>query len=215
VRVLSQWLHSRSLSEFDLREWGTAGEAMRLGRLPLSDYLQQRMIAPNIDNTTVRFLLWPHPLLQQTEFIAERDDDVLLQAALARLDEFAFVDLAENSEHIARLSQWLGREVVPTRLNERTAVPPRARPDLDRELDPATLAALDHRSRLDSQVWAHVARTVLPDVDAESFRAQQVRSAIERYAAMLTRPMPRERPVRRMVERLYDVRVRLDPRRVR
>ena len=40
-RVASQWIHSRALSEFDLRHWGSVGTAFRLGRLPLAEYLQQ------------------------------------------------------------------------------------------------------------------------------------------------------------------------------
>src|SRR5688572_25724517 len=56
LRVVSQWIHSRSLSELDLRHWGGLAEAFRVGQLPFQEYLQHEMIAPNVDNTITRFL---------------------------------------------------------------------------------------------------------------------------------------------------------------
>ncbi len=212
VRVISQWLHSRALSEFDLRQWGPAAEAFRIGRLPLRDYLQHPMIAPNIDNTSVRFLVWPSPLAPKTDFIAEADDDELLAAAIARLDCFAHVDVVENPVMLAGLSAWLGRELDASRLNERTSMPPRTRPDLLAELDDPTRELLDHRVRIDSRLWEHVAGRVLPEVDARHARAAALKKAIDRYVAMLTEPA-QSQPVRRTVERVYDLQARLNLRR--
>ena len=212
LRAISQWLHGRSLSEFDLRHWGPAAEAFRVARLPLRGYLQHSMIAPNIDNTIARFLAAPHPLLKRTGFIDEADDAEVLGAALERLGGFAHADVVENPAFIAGLGAWLGRELPETRLNERTTVPVRMRPDLAVELGDGTRALLDHRTRLDRAVWEHVVRRVLPDADPTALLEGAMRQAIERYAAMLT--APREPlTARRAVERIYAVGVRLDPRR--
>lgn len=212
LRAISQWLHGRSVSEFDLRHWGPASEAFRVARLPLRDYLQHSMIAPNIDNTITRFLAWPHPLLSRTSFIEEAHDDEVLGAALSRLGEFAHVDVVENPAFIAGLGSWLGRELPETRLNERTTVPHKMRPDLAAELGDGTRALLDHRTRLDRAVWEQVVRRVLPDAEPTALLEAAMQQAIERYAAMLT--APREPlTARRAVERVYEVGVRLDPRR--
>jgi hypothetical protein len=212
VRVLSQWLHGRSLSEFDIRHWGPAAEAFRVARRPLRDYLQHRLIAPNIDNTITRFLAWPHPLLSRTDFIDPEHDDELLAAALARLDSFGHANVVENPNAMSDLGAWLGRELAPTRANERTSVPRRMRPQLAAELAGGTRALLDHRTRIDAQVWDHVARRVLPDEDPAQVRASALQKTFDRYAAMLTEPGgPLTK--RKVVESVYGVGVRLDPRR--
>jgi hypothetical protein len=212
VRVLSQWLHGRSLSEFDIRHWGPAAEAFRVARLPLRDYLQHRLIAPNIDNTITRFLAWPHPLLSRTDFIDTEQDDELLAAALARLDSFGHANVVENPNSMSDLGAWLGHDLPPTRANERLSVPRRMRPDLGAELAGGTRELLDHRTRIDVKVWDHVARRVLPDQDPAQVRAAALQKTIDRYAAMLTEPSgPLTK--RKVVESVYGVGVRLDPRR--
>ena len=211
VRVLSQWLHSRAVNEFRVRHWGKAAEAFRVGWGPLRDYLQHPMIAPNVDNTTARFLAWPHPLLEKTSFIEERDDEEIFSAAMARLDQFGHVNLAENPAFMADLSAWLGTELPDTRLNERQSVPARMRPDLNAEVDSAR-DLLDFRHRIDTRIWAHVAERVLPQTDATQAMDAAIVKATARYTAMLIEPDATP-PVRRAVERAYDLRVRLDPRR--
>ena len=212
VRILSQWLHSRAVSEFDIRHWGSAAEAFRVGWLPLRDYLRHPMVAPNTDNTITRFLAWPHPLLHKTEFLDESADEELLGVAKARLDTFGHANVAENPRFMADLGAWLGRDLPDTRLNERRSVPKRKRPDLFAELDPATRELLDHRSRIDARVWAHVAGQVLPDAEPTALLEASLQKAVAGYTAMLSEPDD-ARPARRVVERLYDVHVRLDPRR--
>lgn len=212
VRVISQWLHSRSVSEFDLRHWGPSADAFRIGRRPLREYLEHVMIAPSIDNTITRFLAWPHQSLKQVEFIDEADDEQVLAAALARLDTFAHVNVMENPRFMPELGAWLGTDLPDTRLNERTSVPPRMRPDLVAEVDHQTRALLDHRTRLDSRVWEHVARRVLPGADPKAVLETALQDSIERYTVMLAEPDD-ARTARRVVERLYEVGIRLDPRR--
>jgi hypothetical protein len=213
VRVLSQWLHSRAVNEFRVRHWGSAAEAFRIGWGPLLDYLQHPMIAPNVDNTTARFLAWPHPLLHKTEFLREADDEEVFGAAMARLEQFGHVNVAENPAFMADLSAWLGRELPDTRLNERQSVPPRMRPDLPAEVARAR-DLLEHRHRIDVRIWAHVAARVLPGVDPAEAMEAAITKAITRYTAMLEEPDTTP-PLRKVVERLYDVRVRVDPRRRR
>lgn len=208
VRVLSQWLHSRSLSEFTLRHWGPSAEAFRAGRRPLLDYLQNPMVAPSVDNTITRFLAWPHPALKRTEFVAEADDDAVVAAAVDRLAGFGHVDLVENRDFLRDLSAWLGAELPDTQLNERTSVLPQWRPDLSAELDAPTRELLDHRCRLDVRVWEHVAQRVLPGADTDTVRAEAFETAVGRYAEILRRPYDASRK-RRVVEGLYDLKVRL------
>lgn len=213
VRVLSQWLHSRSLSDFDLRHYGRAGTAFRLGRLPLADYLDRPMIAPNTDNTITRFLVWPHRLLEATAFIPEAHDEELFDAALARLDAFVHVGLVEDPRAQARLGAWLGRPLPEIRVNTR-ATRPKRRTDLGAELTQSPLEALDHRTRLDRRVWTEVARRMLPHDDPTALLETTWQRAVERYAAAV-RQKGEARPVRRLAEVAYGVGWRLNPRRDR
>jgi hypothetical protein len=212
VRVISQFLHGRAVSELQVRLWGVAAEAFRVGWLPMREHLEHPMVAPNTDNTITRFLVWPHPLLKKTEFLDERHDDELYELALARLDQMAHVNLAENPGFMDDLSAWLGRSLPSTRLNERASVPPRRRPDLAAELTPETRALLDHRVRIDSRVWEHVARRVLPGEDPAAVRSTAIDGAIERYSDMLEQGDTRSLK-RRGAEWLYDLAVRLRRRR--
>ena len=208
VRLLSQWLHCRSLSEFTLRHWGRSGDAFRAGRRPLRDYLNQAAVAPSVDNTITRFLAWPHPALARTEFIAEADDDALVASAVERLDGFAHVNLVENPAFITELSTWLGADLPDAQLNERTSVPPRWRPDLGAELTPQSRELLDHRCRLDVRVWNHVAGQVLPDSDAAAVLEAAFEKSVRRYAEILRRPYDASL-LRKAVEGLYDAKSRL------
>jgi hypothetical protein len=208
VRSLSQWLHGRSLTDFDLRHWGPNAEAFRVARRPLRDYLQHDMLAPNVDNTITRFLAWPHPALSRTEFVAESDDDALFEAAVARLDAFGHVNLVENRNSMVELGTWLGRSLPPTRANERTTVPRRMRPDLAAELTPETRELLDYRTRIDTRVWTYVAERVLPGADTKQVLADALQDAIERYGRML-RESAEPMTLRRIVARAYDLRARV------
>ena len=210
-RVLSQCVHSRSLSEFDLRRWGGSfGDAARLGRLPFVEHLQQEIIAPNIDNTITRFLTWPHPLVQRSTFIEERHDDELLAAAMARLERFAHIDVVENPSFMAELGAWLGRELPATRANERSSIPRRRRFDLDAELTPSAVGLLDHRTRIDQRIWARVVRDSLDD-DPMALIESTWKSAIDRYATAMDN-RGEFRPVRQSVVALYELKARIGSR---
>lgn len=214
VRSLSQWVHGRALTEFNLRHWGPNAEAFRVAWRPLGEYLQHAMLAPNIDNTITRFLAWPHPALARTEFIAEHDDEALVSAALQRLDTFGYVNLTENPHFQEELGAWLGRDLQPTRANERTTVPKRRRPDMAVELDAPTRELLAHRNRLDTRVWTAIAARVLPDADPDEVLADALRDTLDRYEAMLRQPA-QPLTLRRVVGGAYGVAVKLGLRRVR
>ena len=211
VRLLSQWLHGRAVTELQIRHWGNASEAFRIGWLPLAECIEHPMVAPNIDNTITRFLAWPHPLLSKTAHIEERHDDELVGAALARLDQMGHVGLVENPRFMADLSQWLGRDLPDVRLNERTFVPRRMRPDLHAEVAGAR-PRLDHFVRLDLRVWEHVAGRTLPGADLEETLERSIERSVARYAEMLQQP-DQTPPLRRAIERAYGIAVGLDPRR--
>jgi hypothetical protein len=206
-RVASQWIHSRALSEFDLRHWGSVGTAFRLGRLPFAQYLQQEIIAPNVDNTITRFLAWPHPLLQRAAFIEERHDDELLAVASARLRQFAHVGVVENRSFMAELGAWLGRDLPDVRENERSSIPRKRRPDLDAELSPSTVDLLDHRTRLDQRIWAEVVRDSL-DEDPMDVLQSSWEKSIARYDSVMDN-RGESRPVRQAVVALYELKARI------
>lgn len=208
VRILSQWLHGRALTEFDLRHWGPNAEAFRVAWRPLRQFLDHAMLAPNVDNTITRFLAWPHPALSRTAFIAESDDEAVLAAALDRLATFGFVNLAENPAFQDELGAWLGRDLPATRANERTAVPKRRRPDMTVELDEPTRELLAYRTRLDVRVWAAVAGQVLPNTDPEDVLEAAVQKTVGRYQEMLRQPAE-PLTLRRVVARGYDIAVTL------
>lgn len=212
VRLISQFLHCRAVTDFDLRRWGSVGNAFRAGWGPLRAFLEDPMVAPNGDNTITRFLTWPHPLLRKTAFIDPAHDEALLAAAIDRLETFGHVNVMENPAFMAELGAWLGRPLPERRLNERMSVPRRMRPDLAAELDTGTRELLDFRCRIDVRVWAHALQRVLPGADPVAVGTRVTQQAVDRYSTMLLEP-DQTRPARRAIARIYDVGARVDPRR--
>lgn len=207
LRIVSQWVHSRALSDFDLRHWGALGEAFRVSRRPFREYLRHEMIAPNIDNTITRFLTWPHPLLQPAQLIDESHDAELLGTAMERLDRFAHVGVVENPAFLDDLSTWLGRPLSEIRHNERHSMPRARQPDLAAEMSEDTVALLEHRTRIDRQLWAHVAQKTLA-TDTDEVLGAAWDKSMARYAEAMQQPDQR-RPLRRTVEALYGAATRL------
>jgi len=204
VRLISQWMHGRALTEFDIRHWGPGAEAFRVGWRPLKEYLQQKLVATNTDNTIARFLAWPHPALPPNDFIDPAHDDEIAAAAIARIDAMAHVDIVENPEFITALGTWLGFELPQTRLNERAYIPKRMQPDFVTELDAETRELMAKRTRIDVRVWQHVARRVLPGADLDAVLAEALERAISRYEESFANTAPSGRPVRRLVAFAYN-----------
>ncbi|MCW2786707.1 MAG: hypothetical protein JWP74_3224 [Marmoricola sp.] len=203
VRVISQWMHGRALTEFDIRHWGVGAEAFRIGWRPLHGYLEHTLTATNTDNTIARFLAWPNDAMPGNDFIAESDDDTVFEAARARLDAMAHVDVVENTSFMADLATWLGHPLSDTRLNERAYIPKKMRPDFAAELDPATTELLAHRTRIDRRLWQHVADQVLPGQDHQAILDAALAKAIDRYVESYKNPPP-SRPVRNAVAFVYN-----------
>lgn len=202
-RILSQWMHSRAVTEFDIRHFGSGAEAFRVGWKPLAQYLQERLVATNTDNTIARFLAWPHPLLPADDYIDPAHDEEITAAAIARIDAMAHVDLVENPGFVAGVAAWLGTELSDTRLNERSYVPRRMRPDFGPELAAAE-ELLVARTRIDERLWRYVAERVLPGQDLDAVLAQSLDKAVDRYVESFRNTPPSGRPVRRAVAFGYN-----------
>lgn len=209
-RVISQWVHSRSMTELDLRNWGPSYPT-RIARRPLVEYLQHEMIAPNIDNAITRFLVWPNDLLAPTALIDPADDDALFDLAMARLDSFLHVNVVENPDFMKELGTSLGVTLEGLRLNDRASYPPVVRTDLASEMTPETREILDFRTRIDRRVWTAVAQRVLPDADHGAILEEGIADSVRRYSALSAAPR-RGGVVRRLAESGLQMKAALDPR---
>lgn len=210
TRMISQWVHGRSLTETQMRHWGPA-YAFRVARFPLARYLNHANIAPNVDNTITRFLTWPHPALAPDRFIEPGDDETLFEAAVTRLDSFLHANVVENKNFLDELGAALGVTLTDERLNDRSANPPVVPTDLGTELDGSTRELLDHRNRIDLRIWKHVAEQVLPDADLDAVLDAGLQDSIRRYSALPAAPPP-DGLVRRTAEWAFRTKARLDPR---
>lgn len=210
TRMISQWVHGRSLTEIQLRHWGPA-YAFRVARWPLARYLDHANIAPNVDNTITRFLTWPHAALAPDRFIEESDDELLFETAVKTLDSFLHANVVENKNFLDELGTALGVTLTDERLNDRSAHPPVVPTDLGTELDESTRALLDHRTRIDLRIWKHVASQVLPDADLDAVLDAGLQDSIRRYSALPAAPPP-DGLVRRTAEWAFRTKARLDPR---
>ena len=143
VRFMSQWLHTRTLSDYELRQWGRSAEMFTATRAPLREYLRNTMVAPNVDNTITRFLLGA-PARAADGLHRRR----ARRGGVRRRARTRFVlrarGLVENAAFVDGLGAWLGRDLPSARLNERSSALLRRRPDLSAKLDPDTTELLRH-----------------------------------------------------------------------
>jgi hypothetical protein len=184
-RILSHWLFWRAQPEQHLAPWGGWASIVRKAARPLEQFLADPALACQLDNLHVRLLLWPHKLIPDDGFIAERHDQTLVGEALARLGRFAFADLVENPRLRDSLESWCGRAVSHVRANETLPVPRQLRSPLHRELTPRALELLEACCRLDLMLWAALARARLPDLDIERLRARTLSQAVARHAWLM------------------------------
>jgi len=207
-RLLSQWMHGRALTEFDIRHFGSGAEAFRVGWKSLVDYLQHPLVVTNTDNTIARFLAWPHPLMPANGYLDPAHDEEITAAAFARLDAMAHADVVENPAFVAGVAAWLGSELSDTRLNERSFIPKRMRPDFGAELAAAD-DLLAERTRIDERLWRYVAERTLPGQDLDAVLAQSLDKAVGRYVESFRNTPPTGRPVRRVAAFGYNTIKRL------
>jgi len=184
-RLLSHWLFWRTHTDADLGAWGRWADHVNRSKNPLLDFLQDPAIAGQIDNLSLRMLLYPHPLLPEADHIPVHAEDRLLAEAKALIDSLDFADVIENPRFAQNLSDWLGSPVVMERLNETQPMPEQYRTPLVAELTPAAMGALARCTRLDDELWRHVAERRLPPGEAEAFREASYAQAIARHALLM------------------------------
>lgn len=184
-RLLSHWLYWRQYADSDLAPWGDWADLMRLSHAPLDRFLSEPALACQIDNVTLRMLLWPHPLIAPARFIEPIHDSRLLQEAMARLQKFDFVDIVESDTFVDRLRCWLGHPFDYCRFNETLTIPDEFRTSLRLELTPNAHELLYARSRLDLYIWSKVAARRLPACDVAKLREQSLLANVSRYSVLL------------------------------
>lgn len=190
ARILSHWMFWRAQSDQNLQGWGGWSEIVRLARLPLLQFLNRGEVACQVDNATVRMLLWPHPLIPDDGFIHVSSDERLIIEAAARLKRFAFADVIENPRFKANLQSWIGRPFTYARVNETNDVPPELRVPLRDELTPEVLRLIEHRSRLDRVLWLALACDHIVETDAKTLSNDVFLRTVARHAALMAAPQP-------------------------
>jgi hypothetical protein len=183
-RILSNWLYWRSHSDDELHAWGAWGKEMAKAREPLIDFLSRRDCASNTDNVHVRMLLWPHRLIPNGDFIDERDDGTLTSEAVARLKQFAYVDVLENPRVEANLQVWLGRPFKHASRNETRPVPAPLKTPLHKELTPDAFDLLHIRSRLDLKLWTILAQERV-SLEPKVLRERTLMRNVARYSWLM------------------------------
>jgi len=108
----------------------------------------------------------------------------------------------QRKELITRINQ------ADTRLNERSFIPKRMRPDFGAELAAAE-DLLAERTRIDERLWRYVAERTLPGQDLDAVLAQSLEKAVGRYVESFRNTPPTGRPVRRVAAFGYNTIKRL------
>jgi hypothetical protein len=183
ARLLSLWAFCRTLTTEFLAPWGGWAERIQRAHRPLATFLADRELACLTDNAAVRMLVGPHPLIPPDDAIAPAADPVLLAAALARLNRYAFVDLVENPAGADNLARWLGRPLSLPRVNETPGRLVALGTRLDRELDRATIDLLAARGRLDAALWRAVAIDRVREADPARLADAAFATTVARHAA--------------------------------
>jgi hypothetical protein len=162
----------RQHTDAQLEGFGSWANFVREGRKPLAEFLSIGALGPGLDNGVLRTLLWPHPLIPSDGFINPEHDEVLVAAAMEKLNAFSFVDIIENPKMIENLQLWLRRAISYPRENVTLHIPPELRTPFHKELNETAHNLLVSHSRLDLQLWTAVA--------TQKLGTQQVRFVGER-----------------------------------
>jgi hypothetical protein len=184
-RLLSLWLFWRSHTDEQLRDWGEWGDRVRNSRRPLVDFLRAREIACQTDNQLLRMLLWPHPWIPRDDFIDDRHDTALVQAATERLMRFSFLDLIENPTFESNLANWLGRSIALGRFNQTANIPQSLKAPMADQLTDEAWALLGARSRLDLELWLALAAERVPQINAHLLHREATAKTIRRHSRLM------------------------------
>jgi hypothetical protein len=184
-RILSLWTFYRSHSDETVARLAGFGRVVLLARHPLLEFLNHPKAACHTDNKYVRMLLWPHPLIPDDGFIDEGADERLAREAAARLKTFDFADVIENPRLEHNLRGFLARPFVYRRENETSLVPPELRVPLEQELSREVLLLIEHRSRLDRELWRILAAEHIAGTDPTALSDDTFRRTVTRHAALM------------------------------
>lgn len=192
-RQISHWLYWRGYGPETRALYGAWGENIALSQHDLADYLERPEIACITDNCVTRMLLWPHPLIPDAGFIAPQHDATLLAEARAALARFTHVDIAE-ADLSTRFGTWLRQSygrTIWTRLSEALSDDSASRKneagaiDLGQDTVRRQVEAAEHslsaRSRIDFNLWADRATTILSPADPHHLAADSLARTIARY----------------------------------
>jgi hypothetical protein len=190
-RILSLWMYWRSMSDEEVSLFGAWGRVIRLTRQPLVEFLNHPEAACQTDNVYVRMLLWPHPLIPDDGFIDSASDERLASEAAARLKAFDFADVIENPHLEDNVRAFLTRPFVYRRANGSPSMPSELRVPLEEELTGEALLLVDHRSRLDRELWRAVAAERIAGADLTALSDDTFRRTVTRYVALMCPPSNR------------------------
>lgn len=161
------------------------GRVVRLARRPLVEFLNHPEAACHTDNKYIRMLLWPHPLIPDDGFIDNASDDRLACEAAARLKAFDFADVIENPRLEDNVRGFLARPFVYRRMNETPPMPSELRAPLEEELTREALLLVEHRSRLDRELWRALAAERIAGADPTALSDDTFRRTVTRHAALM------------------------------
>ncbi len=205
ARLMSHWFYLGNYTDDVLALYGDWGQTMALARCNFAEFISAPAIACHTDNLMTRMLLWPHDRIPQADFIAPQDDTMLIAAARAAIDRFAFTDVLENASMHDRLIRFLRQtygQTVWSRLerliyarraaprNEAAPPKPGARQPMADELTDQSLSLLDQRSRLDRHLWRHVAARVLPLAELDAISDKSYQRTVDRFDRLIAASQP-------------------------
>lgn len=205
ARLLSHWFYLGNYTDDVLALYGDWGQTLALARRSLAKFISAPAIACHTDNLMTRMLLWPHDRIPPAGFIAPQDDAMLIDAARAAIDRFAFVDVLENPAMHDRLIQFLRHaygQTIWSRLerliyarrgaprNEAAPPTPGARQAMADELTGRCHDLLDQRSRLDRHLWRHIAARALPQADLDTLAETSYRRTVDRFDRLIAASQP-------------------------
>lgn len=184
-RILSHWLYWRSFSEDQLSAWGKWAEYMREARNPLEHFLSCPRVACQVDNVSVRMLLWPHRLIADDDFIDQRNDEALVNEAVGQLCQFGFADVIENLDMPLNLQSWLGQAVQYVPINKTAPIPLPLKRPLHSELTPKAIDLLEKRARLDQRLWTLLATHRISRTSAETLQRRAILHNATRHSWLM------------------------------